>query len=213
MTSPFRTLLFAAFLAPSPALFADTLAKWDFTGQDGAQAEAVAVEGSIPSSITVSPITRGDGFTIGKPSAFTENSFAIRSVPGLNTFEEAAEQRAYFEITLTPSAGKALSIDRITFNSKRATKKSGPLFVVVRSSTDDYASDIAGPLDPLPVELPEGADLELSFAGTLNNVDKPVTLRFYAYGRTEPHNPSGAMWVVGNSSLTGGFTIEGTVGP
>ena len=207
-------LLLAGFsIALTPSIHAQTLANWDFTGADGGEMEAHAVESSVAAGITVSPITRGDGFTLGKPSAFTINGYAIRMIPGINTFEEALEKNAYFEITVTPTAGKAVSIEKVVFNSKRATKKSGPLFVVVRSSLDDYSSDIAGPLDPLPQEVAEGSDLELSFAGTLNGVTKPVTLRFYAYGQTEPHNPSGGNWVIGNSSLTGGFTLEGLVGP
>ncbi len=217
MNSPSRFLccfLLTGFAAmQTPALRAQTLAKWDFSGQDGAQAEAAPVEGSVPTGVTVSPIMRGDGFTLGKPSPFTANAFSIRMVPGINTYEEAAEKNAYFEITVTPTAGKTVSIDRISFNSKRATKKSGPLFVVVRSSLDDYATDLAGPLDPLPVDLPEGADLEFTFAGALNGLTKPVIIRFYAYGRNEPHNPSGGLWVIGNSAMTGGLTIEGTVTP
>ncbi len=207
-------LAICCFISASLAtLQAGTLANWDFSGADGGEMEANAVESSVAAGITVSPITRGDGFTLGKPSAFTANSFAIRMVPGINTFEEAREQNAYFEITVTPTSGKAVTIDKVIFNSKRATKKSGPLFVVVRSSQDDYSSDIAGPLDPLPQEVPEGSDLELSFAGMLNGITKPVTLRFYAYGRTEPHNPSGGNWVIGNSALTGGLTLEGSVSP
>lgn len=209
-----RCLLIIGFLTLlAPPLFAQTLAKFDFTGLDGAQTDATPVEGSTPAGVTVSPITRGDGFALSTPGPFTQNSFAIRMVPGLNNFEEAAEQRAYFEITITPDPGKTVTVERISFNSKRATKKSGPLFMVVRGSLDDYSTDLAGPLNPLPVELPEGSDLELTFAGALNDLTKPVTLRFYAYGRNEPHNPSGGLWVVGNSAMTGGFTIEGTVSP
>lgn len=209
-TRIFCCLLMAGFM---PSLKAEVLANWDFTGADGGQMDATAVDGSIPAGITVSPITRGDGFTLGKPSPFTANGFGIRMVPGINTLDEAIEKNAYFEITITPTAGKTVTIDRVVFNSKRATKKSAPLFVVVRSSVDDYATDIAGPLDPLPVEVAEGSDLELGFAGTLSGITNPVTLRFYAYGRTEPHNPSGGNWVIGNSSITGGFTLEGSVSP
>lgn len=213
MTPMFRPLLATLLLSTAPALFADTLARWDFTGQDGSQVDATTVDGSIPANLTVSPITRGDGFLPAKPTPFTENSFATRMTPGLISYEDAVEQNAYFEVTLTPINGKAVTIDRINLSSKRATKKSGPLFLVVRSSHDDYATDIAGPLDPLPVDLAEGGDLELGFGGALTKVTQPVTLRIFAYGRTEPQNPSGGLWVIGNSTAAGGLTIEGTVSP
>jgi len=203
----------AAGLAISLAspLFAETLAQWDFAGMNGDQPDALAVETSIPAGLTVSPITRGDGFHAAKPSPFTQDSFSIRVTPTALTLVDATEQQAYFEVTFTPAAGKKLSIERVVFSSKRATKKSGPLFVVVRSSIDDYSSDISGPFDPLPVNLPEGGDMEFTFSGALNDLTDPVTLRFYAYGRDDPQNPSAGLWVIGNNSATGGFTIEGTL--
>lgn len=195
----------------APVLQADPLVKWNFGGEDGAQEKMSPLAGSVSSLLEVSPITRGAGFPVGPATSFTENSMTFWMIPGVNTADDAVEKKAYFEITLTPKDGSSLSIQSVSFATKRASKLSGPNKFIVRSSIDGFGSDIAGPDETQPEPVPEGADISVSLGGSLENLTQPVTLRFYGYGRNKADNADGGIWCIMNSSSASGFSIDGTV--
>jgi len=200
-----------ALTVSASMLPADTLVKWDFGGEDGTQEKTAPVAGSVSPHLDASPITRGTGFPVGTGSLFTQNSMTFWMVPGVNTADDAVEKGAYFEITLTPKNGSALSLQSVAFSSRRASKLSGPNKFIIRSSTDGFGSDIAGPDETQPEPVPEGADVNISLGGSLDNLTQPVTLRFYGFGRNKADNLDGGIWCIANSSTAGGLTIEGTV--
>ena len=202
------TLVFAV---SASFLQADPLVKWNFGGEDGTQERMAPLAGSVASQLEVSPITRGAGFPAGTGTPFTENSMTFWMIPGINTAEDAVEKGAYFEITLTPKDGSMLSIQSVSFATKRASKLSGPNKFIVRSSVDGFGSDIAGPDETQSVPIPEGADISISLGGSLDNLTKPVTLRFYGYGRNKADNADGGIWCIMNSSAASGFAIDGTI--
>ncbi len=203
-------LLPTACLALSFAsLNAEPLAKWDFGGQDGAQETTSPVPGSTAKGLRASPIRRGQGFQKGNPTLFTENSMTFWMIPGINTVEDAVAKNAYFEVILTPEAGTSFSIQSVTFLTKRASKMSGPNKFVIRSSLDDFGTDISGPDETQPEPVPEGGDIAVSLGGSLDNLTQPVTLRFYGFGRNKADNADGGIWSIANSSIAGGFAIEG----
>ncbi len=204
-----RTFFSAAVALASLAttMYGETLANWDFSGQNGLQDETAAQE--TASGLKVSGLIRGTGLDKrGGASEFTADGMAFWPGMPLNTEEEAIEANAYFEVTLTPEEGRQISIRSISFAVKRATRKSGPINFVVRTSTDNFGSDAAG---PLKTEVPEGGDVTVSFGSELTQLKQPVTLRFYGFGRGVPDYPKNGVWVILNSPLTKGFTIEGQV--
>lgn len=201
--------LVLALTAPSPR--AETLVKWDFGGEDGAQEKMPPVAGSVSPHLEASPITRGAGFPTGTGSLFTQNSMTFWMVAGVNTADDAVAKHAYFEITLTPKNGSTLSIQSVSFSSRRASKLSGPNKFIIRSSLDGFGSDIAGPDETQPEPVPEGGDIAVSLGGSLDNISVPVTLRFYGFGRNKADNADGGIWSIAGSAAAGGFVIEGTV--
>lgn len=185
------------------------MATWNLQGEDGLQEETKPK--SVSNDVEVSAIIRGNGLGYpSKPTPFTENTMAFSMLFPARTLEEALENEIYFEITITPKSGKTVSIGSIVFSTKRASKRSGPNHFVVRSSLDNFASDIAGAFDTQGAPIPEGGDILITFGGTLDNLSQPVTLRFYAYGLQELNSSEGSrgLWAISNSELTGTITIS-----
>lgn len=190
---------------------ADILAKWDLSGEDGTQVEVPPVEDSVIPGLQVSPITRGAGLFVTGSSAFAAGGFASTSTPQTQTLADAIQNETFFEVTLTPEAGKALDLSSVTFASKIASKKSGPNSLVVRTSLDDFTDDVVEVTETHPSNGPDASDVELwLFDNFLHGIQEPITLRFYGFGRNQLTH-GGGIWVIGNNSNTEGFTINGTL--
>jgi len=193
---------------------AETLAKWDLTVEDGTQLDALPIEGSVVSGLQVSPIARGNGLSFTETTKFTADGFASSSTPQTQTIADAIENETFFEVTLTPEKGKTLDLNYISFASKRASKNSGPNFLIVRTSLDDFTNDVTAPTKTQPVDIPGSCDIELwFFDGILSGITESITLRFYGFGRNQSHNPDGGLWVISNNTETSAFSIHGTLSP
>lgn len=83
----------------------------------------------------------------------------------------------WFEVTLTPGAGRVISVTNLAFGMRSTT--SGPIAYCVRADTDSYASDLAVGLIATDGEwvLKEHA---VAFRSAVP--EEPVTVRIYGYG-------------------------------
>ena len=162
---------------------------------------------SVPSKITVSSLVQGNnnGTTVMVTNASvssgytgasgTYNAGAAARTGVLNT---AASGSAYFEFTLTPTAGNIATLTGISFGS-RATS-TGPLAYAIRSSLDGYVANItSGTLTNTSAwTLISNTALSVSSAsGTA------ITFRIYGYNGTGTASANTANWRIDDINLTG----------
>jgi len=113
----------------------------------------------------------------------------------LNT---AASGSAYFEFTLVPSSGNAISLSGISFASRGTS--TGPLAYTVRSSLDGYTNDLA-----------VGTLLNTSVWSVYNttsmslnaSVGIAVTVRIYGYNGTGTASSNVANWRIDDLIING----------
>lgn len=85
---------------------------------------------------------------------------------------------AYFEFTLTPAAGYEVTLSNITFGTRSTS--TGPKQIAVRSSNDNYASDLGG------ADVSGNGTSWVLEDANLSSVtsSSPVTIRIYGYAGT-----------------------------
>ncbi|MCD9854922.1 T9SS type A sorting domain-containing protein [Epilithonimonas sp. JDS] len=132
--------IFTILSIASLAIFSNAqtfTATYDFT-------EAPAPDNGdlVGSNLTISPFTAS-----GLEATTTGNRFAWTN----GTIATAPDLTKYFQVTLTPSATNTISVASITFRSQRSG--TGPRNYVVRSSVDNYATNLAASISPANAEL------------------------------------------------------------
>lgn len=132
----------------------------------------------------------------------TYNAGLTARTGALNT---AASGSAYFEFTMVPSSGNAISLTGISFAS-RATS-TGPLAYSIRSSLDGFSTNLAtGTLSNTSVW-----NLYNTAALTVNaNVGISVTFRIYGYNGVGTASSNVANWRLDDIVFTGssnGFNV------
>ncbi len=195
-------ILAAAFLPLAAP--ADVLVKWDTSGFNGMQEETPPLAWS--SAVTPTGIKRGAGFTAGTASTFSQKSMAFYLKPDVATLDDAIRLKAYFEIIIEPTQGATLSIHSLSFSSNRASSRSGPNALVVRSSLDGFAADLMKPFRTRP--LPQSGDQTVLFKGKLDKITKPFALRVYGFGNKK--SLKDGILTISNHSRAGGIVLEGT---
>jgi len=107
----------------------------------------------------------------------------------------------YFSVTVTPASGYSLSLSALTFTVQRSS--TGPAKYSVRSSVDNYASDITGAItgnaNLTGTSIFTNTNTSAAQAGTgftlgssYSNLTGPITFRIYAF----------------NASSTGTFSVD-----
>ncbi len=135
----------------------------------------------VDTHITVSGIGRGSGVNGNTGS----NRYNAR-----DWFSASLDNNDYFEFSLTPNAG--YEIDFVSLIYKAQVSTQGPVYFALRSSVDDFATNINLPVitnsgvevTPLPIDLS---------SAEFQNCTNTITFRFYAWG---------------GSSTTGTFSIN-----
>ncbi|OSZ80697.1 hypothetical protein CAP36_05445 [Chitinophagaceae bacterium IBVUCB2] len=175
---------------------------WNF----GTAAANPAPSSGIPvTNLTISDITQGNnnGTTTLLTTTSASNTYpgfsgqfnagAAARVGVLNT---AASGSAYFEFTLTPSAGATVSMTAINFGSR--STGTGPQAYSVRTSLDGYASDAA-----------TGVLLANSAWAFFNNTTSitsgtgtPITIRIYGHNGAGSPGANTANWRIDDLSIT-----------
>lgn len=194
----------------------EVLVQYDFTGYNGLQEDTPAVKGSTVEHLTASAITRSKNYpSPGNTSSFLQDSmgFSPTDADGLflspYTIDMGVSNDGYFEIILTVAPGYKVSVDSIQLGTKRATRRTGPNYFVVRSSVDNFTADLASG-DCSGLGGDDALDITLNFAGQLSNVSERLVLRFYGWGRLDTDDRQG-IWAIANNSAAGGLVIEGKV--
>ncbi len=144
---------------------------------------------------TTTLITTTSASTTYTGASGTSNAGVAARTGAINT---AASGSAYFEFTLTPTAGNIVTLTGISFGSRSTS--TGPLAYALRSSLDAYTANIAtGTLTNTSVwSLFSNSGLSISSAaGTA------ITFRIYGYNGTGAASASTANWRIDDLTLTG----------
>lgn len=160
------------FLCFNSSSNAQILATWAFDSQNTAT--------TTPANGTASAAVWSAGtvsYFGGNTSVATDKAM---SMTGFNTTTQATAK--YLQFTITPNANYAMSLNSIRFYDQRSAQ--GPLNWVLRSSLDNYASDLNTPSPSASSDAfsttPQNVDLGINF----QNITTTVTFRLYAYGAT-----------------------------
>ena len=158
------------------------LATWNFTGCNGAATKtASTVATGIAATTTF--ITRGAGYSA---DSYGGNSFGGYNIDK-TTLVDAISANDYLSFTITPSAGKKISISSIKFRPCSQTQTR--TFALFSSVTGFSAANVMGS----GTALTNWGGIEISIpVSAINNVTSAVEFRIYMYGSTD-------MWT--NASL------------
>ncbi|OQY57493.1 MAG: hypothetical protein B6245_16730 [Desulfobacteraceae bacterium 4572_88] len=193
--------IFSAVLFFSSFVHAALLAEYTFTDVSGNA--KVAVPDAQPTNGSLSNMTQGEGLTDECPCAddvFWANHWMEA------TIADALTKNDFFEFTLSPDAGYQITLEDIKFKDQASSK--GPTNYVIRSSLDNYASDIF--TEPTHSSL---ALQTLAFSGAnFTNQTTPITFRFYAFYIPDPDKPDDTpdkkgTWRIDNVQLHGSITL------
>ena len=147
---------------------------------------------AVISSAVVTPPTGSTG--AGRFSFANQSTGATNAVDPFSSLTGVLEPTIYYQVTLTPQAGKALTLSQITFKSQRSS--TGVRTFAVRSSADNYATNLSATATSTSVSvqpnniffvLTDGTTTaaQISTGNTVNltnsNLVNPITFRFYGW--------------------------------
>jgi uncharacterized protein len=176
---------------------------WNFgTSGDG----PVAAPAGLPVDVTGGEVSRGNNngttdllTTVSASGGYggASGSYNAGAAARTGALNLAAGGSAYFEFTLTPAAGRSLTLSNLQFGSRSTS--TGPQAFVLRTSLDGFGSDVtAGALSNNSTWA-----LQTPGMGTLTApVGAAVTLRLYGYGGTGTPGAGTANWRIDDLRLT-----------
>jgi len=183
------------FLFP---LFSQAQIVWDFT--------TASPTSGVPANTTVSAVTQGNNngttaliTSVSVSSGYTgasggNNAGAAARIGALD--QTAGTGSAYFEFTITPAAGAAVSLSQINFGS-RATA-TGPKNYDIRTSADGYAGALAS------AALAASSTWAL-FSNTVSltgATGQAITIRIYGYNGSGSPAAGTANWRIDDLAVT-----------
>ncbi|HTI12691.1 MAG TPA: choice-of-anchor J domain-containing protein [Puia sp.] len=194
-----------AFLFP---LFSQAQVVWDFTTANPTS--------GVPANSTVSAVTQGNnnGTTTLITSSSVSSGYAGAS--GGNNAGAAARigaldqtagtGSAYFEFTITPAAGAAITVSQINFGSRSTS--TGPKGYDIRTSLDGYTTAAA-----TAVLTSNSTWALFSNAVSLTGAtDQAITIRIYGYNGAGGAVAGTANWRIDDLAVTAGVS-GGSGGP
>lgn len=142
----------------------------------------------------VTDISPSSGYT---GASGTYNAGAAARIGALNT---ATNGSAYFEFILTPANGYSFNITGISFGTR--STGTGPQAYTIRSSADNYASDIVSG------SISNNSTWTLkSNTGIAFSASSSVTFRIYGYNGTGSPGAGTANWRIDDLTLTVSATV------
>jgi hypothetical protein len=177
-----------------------SLANYNFSaGTAAAASTSTKITASVVSqgnnNGTTTLITNSSASSTYTGASGTYNAGVAARTGALNT---ATSGSAYFQLTLTPTAGNAISLTGISFGSRSTA--TGPVAYAIRSSLDNYASNIAtGTLTANSSWLLASASGITLSGGT----GTAVTLRIYGFNGTGSAAANTANWRIDDITITG----------
>ena len=196
-----KLYLFLLSVLFSLSLVAQTVS-WNF-GTTAANASPSS--GTPITNVTVSDVTQGNNngttpllSTTSPSSGYTGASgqFNAGAAARTGVITTAASGSAYFEFTLTPSNGKADTINAISFGSRSTS--TGPQAYVVRTSLDNFANNVTTGTLPNTSTWTLYNNSSLSIIGAANTA---VTVRIYGYAGTGSASANTANWRIDDLSI------------
>lgn len=158
------------------------------------------------SKISISPITSGNNN--GTTTLITNASASSSYTGASGTYNAGASARvgtlntttsgsAYFQFTITPNVGNAVSVTEINFGSRSTS--TGPLAYAIRSSIDNYATNIAaGTLTNTSAWA-----LKLNSINISSSIGTAITFRIYGYNGTGSNIANTANWRIDDIAVLG----------
>ncbi len=138
-----------------------------------------SITGSNPN--TYNPYTIGEEVNSNLTVSGIGRSIDINGVNANNRYNAskwntvALDPDRYFYITITPNTGSQIDFLRLNYRARRSA--TGPTNYVIRSSVDNYTTDIA--------TLVTGAGDSVDLSGVaFQNIQGSITFRIYAWGAT-----------------------------
>jgi hypothetical protein len=156
--------------------------------------------------ISISPITSGNNN--GTTSLITNTSASTAYTGFSGTYNAGAAARvgalstttsgsAYFQFTITPNLGNAITITGINFGSRSTS--TGPLAYAIRSSIDNYATNITtGTLTNTSAWV-----LKLNSVNISAGLGTAITFRIYGYNGTGSNIANTANWRIDDIAILG----------
>jgi hypothetical protein len=175
-------------------------ANWDFGFVAPGTASATYNQYS---NITLGDISTGN--SLGSTTLVTNTSPSSNT--GASAFYNAAtvapagalntSTSAYFQFTVTPSAGYVFRLSAISFGSRSTS--SGPVSYTLRSSLDNYAAQIAGGTMSNTSVWESESNTGLN---VVSSNGTPITFRIYGFGSSGSPTSGSANWRIDDLTLT-----------
>jgi len=196
---------------------AQVVIRWDFATAapssslpSGIAAVSNVVQGNNNASATGAPllitsVSASSGYTddLGAAASGGNNAgIAARAMVGLNP-----STSAYFEFTLTPAAGMAVSVSQINFGTR--STGTGPQTYDLRSSVDGFAATL-GTGSIVVTGTPWAYKTNVLTPGLAGGTDAPVTIRIYGYNGTGSPASGTANWRMDDLGVTVGGSATPT---
>ncbi|WP_162126240.1 YDG domain-containing protein [Flavobacterium phycosphaerae] len=170
----------------------------------GAVTPFTASPTATQSNVTTSAVTQGNSFGASTLLSSTSGSSGYTGASGAGNAGIAAvngafstSTSAYFAFTVTPAAGYNFTLNGISFGSRSTT--SGPQAYALRSSLDNYATDIAtGTLANNSAYALKTNTVSVTGNGNAN----PVTFRIYGSGGTSTASSGTVNWRIDDLALS-----------
>lgn len=162
----------------------------------------------IASAVFTDPAVNQSGSSAATLVGDSSSSSGYANASGGDNFEAKAKPAAfstgtstYFQVTLTPAAGYAITLDSVTLASRSTS--TGPTKITLYSSVDDYSAAI-GTVSGLTTtgSNPSWAMLGPPLSGSLTGAsDTSIIFRIYGSDGSG-NNPSSANWRIDDISFT-----------
>ena len=204
-------------IAMDPPVAGQTSYYWNF-GTTAANPSPSPSE--VNNNLTVGDITIGNisGTAVTTANFISTTSNSGTSYPGASAQYNAGNEAkngaldtgnngsAYFEFSVTPASGYVFNLLDISFGTRSTA--TGPAAYSLRSSLDNYATEIAG--GTITVSGTPWA-LKLNSNLTFESTNSPVTFRLYGYGGSGTVNS--VNWRIDDLSIALVATTKFVIGP
>ncbi|HEY4111889.1 lamin tail domain-containing protein [Puia sp.] len=192
-------LLVLAFLLPA---LSHAQIIWDFS--------AATPTSGIPAGVSISAVIQGNNngttpllSTTSASSGYTGATGGNNAGAAANTGAFRPDTTTYFEWTLTPSPGVAVTVSQIGFGSR--STGTGPQAYDIRTSLDNFAAPAAAGA----LANNSAWALNSSPANIAGAAGQAITIRLYAYNGAGNAGKNTANWRIDDLSVTA--TTSGSV--
>jgi hypothetical protein len=193
-------------IASGTARAQTTIASFDFTGHNNTTQPWAS--NIFDPNLNAAPqlSTVGPNMALqSRSNSFLGNNWPTASAP--------VATQDYFTFTVTPKPGFGITLSGMTADVAIANQ--GPASFVVRTSLDNFATNVASPFTPqvnTPTQDSINASPCVSGLGLQSQpITTPIEFRLYGYGAAATNKQ---LWLDSSSTLgTVGLSLTGTVSP